>query len=318
LNKKMRMLLLILIVCNMFLAYNTIKKLEKEVVNLNEFTDYYTESEADNGGYQLLSSDFKVYEKKYTIVSEKIQEESKKRAKITYYKVKSGDTLGGIANKFGQSQTVLKYNNPNTGKYLKIGEKLKITRGNSITYKVVKGDSLSKISSKFGKTVNELKTTNNLTSNIVNLNQMLIINNPKVDLARITRTKKGFDVYWPVPWKGVTSPFGRRFHPVLKRWIGHMGVDLRAHYVDVKASENGTVRYAGWMSGYGKIVIIKHSKGYETRYAHLNKIKVKKGQRVNRGQLIAQSGKTGRVTGPHLHYEIRKYGTPINPMKYFK
>lgn len=314
----MKMLLIILLMFNMFLAYDTIKKLEKEVVNLNDFTDYYTESEADNGGYQLLNSDFKVYEKKYIIVSEKIQNESKKRAKIIYYKVELGDTLGGISNKFGQSQTVLKYNNPNMGKDLKSGEKLKITIGNSITYMVVKGDSLSKIASKFEKTVNELKTTNNLISNTIRLNQILIINNPRVDLTKITNAKKGFNVYWPVTWKGVTSPYGRRFHPVLKRWIGHMGVDLRAHYVDVKASESGIVKYAGWMSGYGKIVIIRHSKGYETRYAHLNKIKVKKGQRLIRGQLIAESGKTGRVTGPHLHYEIRKNGTPINPMKYFK
>jgi murein DD-endopeptidase MepM/ murein hydrolase activator NlpD len=318
LNKKIKMLLIILLIFNMFLAYDTIKKFEKEVVNLNDFTDYYTESEADNGGYQLLSSDFKVYEKQYIIVSEKTQEESTKRSKVMYYKVESGDTLGGISNKFGQSQMVLKYNNPNIEKTLKIGEKLKITRGNSITYRVVKGDSLSKIASKFEKTVEELKKSNNLMSNTIRLNQTLTINNPKINLAKITKNKKEFDVYWPVVWKGVTSPYGRRFHPVLKRWIGHMGVDLRAHYVDVKSSESGTVKYAGWMSGYGKIVIIRHSKGYETRYAHLNKIKVNKGQRVKRGQLIAESGKTGRVTGPHLHYEIRKNGTPINPMKYFK
>ena len=317
-NKKIKMLLSILLVLNVFLAYNTIKKLEKEVVNLNSFTDYYNESEADNGGYQLLSSDFKVYEKTYTIVSKEIKKESQKRVKTIYYTVKSGDTLGGIANKFGQSQIVLKYNNPSTKKYLKIGEKLKITSGNSITYKVVKGDSLSKISSKFGKTVKELKTTNNLTSNRVDINQLLVVNNPKIDLSKVSKTKKAFNVYWPVVWKGVTSPYGRRFHPVLKRWIGHMGVDLRAHYVDVKASETGIVTYAGWMSGYGKIIIIKHSKGYETRYAHLNNIKIKKGQRVSRGQIIALSGKTGRVTGPHLHYEIRKNGTPLNPMKFFK
>jgi len=318
LKKKIKMLLIILLIFNMFLAYDTIKKFEKEVVNLNDFTDYYTESEADNGGYQLLSSDFKVYEKQYIIVSEKIQKESTERLEVIYYKVKSGDTLGGISNKFGQSQTVLKYNNPNIEKYLKIGEKLKITRGNSISYKVLRGDSLSKIASKFEKTIEELKTTNNLTSSKIRLNQMLVINNPKVDLSTITKAKKGFNVYWPVAWKGVTSPYGRRFHPVLKRWIGHMGVDLRAHYVSVKSAESGSVKYAGWMSGYGKIVIVRHSKGYETRYAHLNKIKVNKGQRIVRGQLIGESGKTGRVTGPHLHYEIRKNGTPINPMKFFK
>jgi murein DD-endopeptidase MepM/ murein hydrolase activator NlpD len=314
----MKGLLVVLLILNMVLGYNTIKKHEREIVNVEEFIDYYTESEADNGGYQLLSSNFNVYEKHYSIASKQTKIESMKRDKIVYYTVKSGDTLGEIADKFGQSQSVLKYNNPNLGKYLKIGEKLTITRGNSITYKVLKGDTLSKIANKFGKDVDDIKSTNNLNSNVVVVSQKLIIENPKVDLARLSRSRKGFDPYWPVSWKGVTSPYGRRFHPVLKRWIGHIGVDLRAHYVPVRASEYGTVTYAGWMSGYGKIIVIRHNKGYETRYAHLKTIKVGKGQRVNRGQIIAISGKTGRVTGPHLHYEIRKYGTPLNPMKYFK
>jgi len=309
----MRGLLVVLLILNLALGYNIIKKSEREVVELKNFTDYYTDSEADNGGYILLSSNFTVYEKKYKIIDE---EERNKRKETIYYTVVSGDTLGGIANKFSQSQSVLKFNNPKVGKFLRIGQKLKITTGNSIEYKVGRGDSLSKIASKFGKTVKELQQDNHLTTSTVKLDQVLKINNPKVNLSTISRG--GFDVYWPVAWKGITSPYGRRFHPVLKRWIGHMGVDLRAHYVGVKSSESGTITYAGWMSGYGKLIIIKHARGYETRYAHLKTIKVRNGQRVSRGQLIAISGKTGRVTGPHLHYEIRKNGTPVNPMKYFK
>jgi murein DD-endopeptidase MepM/ murein hydrolase activator NlpD len=309
----MRGLLIVLLILNLVLGYNIIKKSEKEVVELKNFTDYYTDSEADNGGYILLSSNFTVYEKKYKIIDEN---ERNKRKETIYYTVVSGDTLGGIANKFEQSQSVLKFNNPKVGKVLKIGQKLKITSENSIEYKVGRGDSLSKIATKFGKTVKELQLDNHLTTNTVRIDQVLKINNPKVNLSTVSRG--GFDVYWPVAWKGITSPYGRRFHPVLKRWIGHMGVDLRAHYVSVKSSESGTVTYAGWMSGYGKLIIIRHARGYETRYAHLKTIKVRTGQRVGRGQLIAISGKTGRVTGPHLHYEIRKNGTPINPMKYFK
>lgn len=70
------------------------------------------------------------------------------------------------------------------------------------------------------------------------------------------------------------------------------------------------------MNGYGKIIIIKHSSGYETRYAHLDKIGVRKGQYVKTGELIGKTGQSGRVTGPHLHFELRKNGKILNPMKY--
>ncbi|MCK5780782.1 MAG: M23 family metallopeptidase [Psychrilyobacter sp.] len=318
-NKKILVgLLTVLIVLNMFFAYNTIKKMEEEVVNTEEFTEFYTEREEEGGGVKLLESNFKVYEKHYKIVTEKVKEESKKRPEITTYVVKSGDTLGGIANKFGQTQTVIKYNNSHLGKYLKIGQKITITRGNSITYKVAKGDTLGNIAHKFGKSVSSIQESNHLKTTVVHINQKLVIESPKVDLNKISKKTTGIDIYWPVKWAGITSPYGRRFHPVLKRWIGHMGVDLRAHYIPVKASDKGIVTYSGWMNGYGNIVIIKHSYGYETRYGHLKTLKVKRGQRVRRGQLIAISGATGRVTGPHLHYEIRKNGTPINPMKFYK
>ena len=120
----------------------------------------------------------------------------------------------------------------------------------------------------------------------------------------------------PVKWAGVTSPFGKRFHPVLKRYIQHAGIDMRARYVPLMASRDGTVVFAGYMTGYGKIIKINHGSGYETRSAHLEKMYVKVGDKVKSGQVIGQTGMTGRVTGPHLHFEIRKNGKANNPMNY--
>ena len=76
--------------------------------------------------------------------------------------------------------------------------------------------------------------------------------------------------------------------------------------------------HAGWQSGYGRLVKIKHAYGIETRYAHLSKINVKVGERVSRGDRIGGMGATGRVTGTHLHYEVRVNGNPVNPMTYIK
>jgi murein DD-endopeptidase MepM/ murein hydrolase activator NlpD len=238
------------------------------------------------------------------------------------YIVKKGDTLGGIAARYEQDLGVLSYNNPQIGKYLNIGEKLLISKENFIIYKVKEGDTLSGLENKFQIKAGQLKRDNELTSDKIYLTQELIIKDPGINVSNDTKKKKNsmkeINISWPVEWKGVTSPFGRRLHPILKKYLGHGAVDLRANYVPVKAAENGTVTYAGWMKGYGNLVIIKHLNGYETRYAHLNKIDVKNGQKVKTEQLIAESGETGNVTGPHLHFEVRKNRIPTNPMNYFK
>lgn len=115
----------------------------------------------------------------------------------------------------------------------------------------------------------------------------------------------------------ITSPFGMRKNPFGYGYEFHPGIDISVPIgTPVKAAGKGVVVYAGWLAGYGKAVIIDHGYGIESVYGHNSQILVKVGQTVNRGDVIAKSGNTGRSTGPHVHFEIRVNGSPVNPMKY--
>ena len=123
----------------------------------------------------------------------------------------------------------------------------------------------------------------------------------------------------PLKNMDINSLFGLRNHPVLKKTMEHKGIDLKAKIgTEVMAFTEGIVKFAGYSNGYGNLIIISHPNGYETRYAHLSKIKVEKKQKVNSGDMIASSGKTGRVTGPNLHFEIRKNEKVLNPIDFLK
>lgn len=116
-----------------------------------------------------------------------------------------------------------------------------------------------------------------------------------------------------------TSGFGKRRDPKTGGRRMHNGADFAgAHGTDIFATADGVVTQAGWQSGFGRLVKIKHAFGIETLYAHNTKIRVKVGQRVSRGDHIADMGSTGRSTGTHLHYEVRVNGKPVNPMTYIK
>lgn len=113
----------------------------------------------------------------------------------------------------------------------------------------------------------------------------------------------------------ITSGFGYRFHPILKRSRLHAGVDIGAGYgATIRAAASGLVIYAGYRGGYGNAVIIDHGSGLSTLYGHCSRLFVSSGQTVKQGQSIGAVGSTGLSTGPHLHFEVRKNGTPVNPM----
>ena len=115
----------------------------------------------------------------------------------------------------------------------------------------------------------------------------------------------------------ISSPFGFRIHPKLGYRRMHTGMDFAASYGSpIRAADSGTVIFAGWYGGYGYAVIINHGKGITTLYAHSSKLYVSEGESVKRGQAIAAIGSTGLSTGPHLHFEVRKNGKPVNPANY--
>jgi len=120
----------------------------------------------------------------------------------------------------------------------------------------------------------------------------------------------------PVSTMAVTSPFGRRDDPFLEGMAFHPGIDFRAAAgSDVHSTGAGTVVHAGWAGGYGNMVEIDHGNGVTTRYGHLSEIAVHKGDHVTLGAVLGESGSTGRSTGPHLHYEVRLGGHPVDPSR---
>jgi murein DD-endopeptidase MepM/ murein hydrolase activator NlpD len=121
-----------------------------------------------------------------------------------------------------------------------------------------------------------------------------------------------------LPARGsITSYFGKRLNPFTGRGSEfHSGVDIaNSTGTEVNASGNGVVIFVGWQSAYGNAVIIDHGYGYSSVYGHNSKLLVSKGERVIKGQAISLMGSTGRSTGPHVHFEIRLNGTPIDPLK---
>lgn len=248
-----------------------------------------------------------------------------------YHTVKKGDTLYSISKKRDISISELKDINKLKNNSIYSGQKiyLKPSKNYKGSYHTVKsGDTLYNISKKYGVEVYFLKKINNLKDNTLYKGNKIYLGKMvnKSDLNYISTSTTTYknnsknsilkNFGQPLKKMVVTSPYGYRDHPVLGRRILHTGVDLKAYInTPVYSPYSGVVTYAGWMNGYGKIIIIDNGNNYETRFAHLNRILIKKGQKVNKGKVIAKSGKTGRVTGPHLHYEVRYKKQPMNPMK---
>ena len=119
----------------------------------------------------------------------------------------------------------------------------------------------------------------------------------------------------PMEFSRMTSGFAQRFHPLLQSWRKHLGVDYGAPVgTAVRSVGEGVVAFAGWQNGYGNVVQLRHAKDRETLYAHLSRINVRQGQRVEQGQNIGAVGTTGWSTGPHLHFEFRVNGQHQDPL----
>lgn len=142
----------------------------------------------------------------------------------------------------------------------------------------------------------------------------------KIELYNFLKSQKSMFACTPSIWPvngWLTSKFGYRISPFTNEKEFHEGIDIAARIGSpVIAPADGVVAFAGKSNGYGNLLVINHGYGLQTRYGHLSKFLVKKGEEVKRGEKIALVGDTGRSTGPHLHYEVHVEGVPVNPLRY--
>jgi murein DD-endopeptidase MepM/ murein hydrolase activator NlpD len=184
-----------------------------------------------------------------------------------------------------------------------------------------------------GESLNRLESARNAKQKVVNkaekdraswakqedalLAESARISNQLRSLSVATPAKAGKGILLRPVNGAVTSGFGYRMHPIFHVRKLHTGVDLHAGMgTPIHAAAAGTVIFAGWRGGYGKCVIISHGGGLATLYGHQSEILVAEGQKVKRGEVIGKVGSTGYSTGPHLHFEVRVNGSPVDPLGY--
>lgn len=262
---------------------------------------------------------------------EEVEEVTEKIIENIQYTVKKGDTISTLAKKYNTNIDYLIANNMDIDlNILKIGKEIKIPSDKGFFYKVESKDSFSILEKKFNISETAIKEDNNVEELIAG--KTIFLREPKLAAdfkSKIITFKKLSEkktvqnlslsekFYNPLNKITITSSFGNRTHPVLKKVIPHGAVDLKAAVgTKVMAARDGVVKFAGYSGNYGYLVVITHKNGFETRYAHLSKISVKAGQKVTSKDVIALSGQSGRVSGPHLHYEVRKNGKVLNPITY--
>ncbi|HWK60056.1 MAG TPA: M23 family metallopeptidase [Eoetvoesiella sp.] len=164
-----------------------------------------------------------------------------------------------------------------------------------------------------------LRSSESLGRELDRLQQQVALQNDRFAMLDLALTKRAgveasLPTYQPVNYPYLSSSFGWRRNPVTGRYAMHEGLDFAApRGTPIRAASGGVVTEAGRVSGYGKMVEINHGNGLVTRYAHASRLDVKVGDIVEKGQVIANVGTTGRSTGPHLHFEVRMAGHPLNP-----
>jgi len=242
---------------------------------------------------------------------------------ISIYRAKNGDNLWTIAKKNSLDwYTLLSVNHLDKANSISIGQKLKVPNQRGIMHRVNEGETLEDIALEYEANIRKIIRVNRiLTPNEIKPNTDLFIPNAKITYAFSQELVKNSGIPMHFAWPcrrstRVSSPFGYRRDPFTRKRAFHHGVDLAPGYGStVYAAGSGIVTHAGWLGGYGKLIVIRHKNGYTTRYGHLSSILVLKGKHVTQGQRIGKVGSTGRSTGAHLHFEIRKSGKALNPLK---
>lgn len=237
------------------------------------------------------------------------------------YKVQAGDTISGIAKKFGLTNisTLISVNDIGNVRALASGQKLKIPSIDGIIYTVKSGDSLDAIVRANKISLEELLDVNELTSETLVKGQQLFLPGASLD-SKTLKTAMGDKFIIPIQAKfRWTSPYGKRIDPIANVASFHTGTDMACPTgTPIVAAMSGTVKSTGVSRVYGNYVIIDHGNGYQTLYAHMSKIIASKGQWVSQGTRIGLVGSTGYSTGPHLHFTVYKNGKMVDPMSVLK
>ncbi len=238
--------------------------------------------------------------------------ERPKNSTISVYVVRQGDTLSGIAKLFGVSaDTILWANDIPRGSALKTGQTLTILPVTGIKYIVKKGDTLASIAKRFGGDAAEIQSFNGIEGALAVGDEIII---PDGEVAAPAAPTTGRAVARDTGSSESVAQSGYYLRPVVggvrtQGMHGYNAVDLAAPVgTPILASAAGDVivaREGGWNGGYGSYVVIQHDNGSQTLYSHASSVIVSVGQHVVQGQVIAYIGRTGKATGPHLHFEIR-------------
>lgn len=239
--------------------------------------------------------------------------------KVTYqtYKVKAGETVGGITRKFGLKNisTIIAINGIENVRQVYSGQKLVIPSCDGLKHTVKAGNTIQGISAKYGAAVEDILDANDLDTMTLTVGQELFIPGAKLDRDALRRA---MGETWAVPirikWR-LTSKCGWRGDPFTGVKQYHPGIDMACPTgTPIFAALGGKVLQAGFSRIYGNYIIIDHGNGYQTLYGHMSKKISSTGDYVQQGQKIGLVGSTGYSTGPHLHWTVYKNGKVVDPL----
>ncbi len=241
------------------------------------------------------------------------------------HRVQRGEPwVGNLAKNYGSNLSSFQATNNNEFVLMYPGMRMTVFNGDGLLYEVHKdSETLDAIVAKYKVGAEERRRFKEIVVRANNYPGVALLEPfgfERGDRVLIPGIRVNFDTYrFPFESQAfprISSRFGSRYHPVLKRRRQHDGLDIPKPYgTPVYPARSGRIIDAGWNEGYGQLVVIKHNNGETTRYGHLSKIMVKVGDLVQRGKtMIGRVGSTGISTGPHLHFEVRdKNGRAVNP-----
>jgi len=234
------------------------------------------------------------------------------------YTVRKGDTLGGIAKRFGLSMdSIISANGISSAQAVRSGAALRIPSMDGLVHRVRSGESISSIAKRYKIDQTRLVDANDLGSSTLAQGQSLFIPGARLAEADLKQVL-GEKIAWPARGP-LSSYFGYRPDPFTGVRRFHSAIDIVMNTgTPVRAAAAGAVSDVGYNAVFGNYIILSHGGGLQTMYGHLSSSAVAKGAKVAQGSMIALSGNTGYSTGPHLHFGIFKGGVAVNPLKYLK